>query len=113
MIFRFPEAAAIRRLAASLSTSLTATTADTGALDLATSSRLYLRRLPWSGLTPQAPRFAPVDESTVGQFFAQFNYAGATRAQAEAVKIEADAPRSPGAVRRYQLMTPPPGGFAK
>jgi hypothetical protein len=76
MLFKFPEGMMIRRLAAGLATSLTATTADNGELDMALSTRLYMRRLPWFGTKQIQRGNALLEDCTVGQYFAQFSFSG-------------------------------------
>lgn len=70
-----PEAAALRRLAASLSSALATGGAPDG-LNLDLSASHFFRAVPWSGQRRQVRRKAEPLEATTGQYFADFNWDG-------------------------------------
>jgi hypothetical protein len=68
-----PEAAKLRRLAASLATSLSATTYSHESDDMTLSVGHFFQAFPWTGKRVAVPRGLPtVESATVGQYFVQF-----------------------------------------
>ncbi|MBI1292501.1 hypothetical protein GC173_14880 [bacterium] len=101
MLFNFPEGMAIRRLAAGLATSLSARPGESGGLDIDLSARLYLRRVPWSGTSRQPKQTNLMDDCTVGQYFAQFNFSGVPIPRSSSTD---DADTEPHATTDYSVV---------
>lgn len=81
-----PEANTLRRLAASLATSLSSSAIFKGTLDESLSAGLFFRSFPWTGQLRKAGALPEVNSSTVGQYFKAFNWEGIPVSAAEDVE---------------------------
>lgn len=87
---KIPEAAAIRRLAASLRSSLSQLAAPEATLTLDLSAGIFLRCMPWTGRKLRRRGLPPtLDSSTVGQFLQAFDWEGVQGQLAPGTKLSA------------------------
>jgi hypothetical protein len=73
---QIPETGSLRRLAASLSTSLVDRVVLGRSLDLGLSASVFFRYFPWTGVMIPRASLPDLRNNTVGQYFAQFNWEG-------------------------------------
>ena len=101
-----PEAASLRRAAASLASALSAEPAAEQGLSLDLAARMFFRAFPWTGERRTHVPAADLDVETVGQYFRAFNWEGVPApAAAYALAPSSDStPRLSGAPSSAEIL---------